>query len=183
MWCKHGLTTLLHAKDDINGSWIPSSDRTKLLQALAFHPVRNESVIFRFDCIKTCLRPGGCLSFDLTGTLGCISLGKSKSTQQIYPSNHGLWKELMSPLWARIARFRSDCQLSQRNTPLSPLLKIVKEWTLGMNFSSCLCMLPEMSFLVPVIKTSKMEASLEKLLQDDGSYFLLFRNNYRRRKR
>ena len=38
-------------------------------------------------------------------------------------------------------------------------------------------------FFVPVIKTSKMEASLEKLLQDDGSYFLLFRNNYRRRKR
>ena len=28
-----------------------------------------------------------------------------------------------------------------------------------------------------------MEASLEKLLQDDGSYFLLFRNNCRRRKR
>ena len=44
-------TPLLHAKDNVNGSWIPS-----LVQAFAFQPVRHESGIVRFECMKACLR-------------------------------------------------------------------------------------------------------------------------------
>ena len=37
-----------------NGSWFKY--RAKLVQAFAFQPVRQESDIFRFECIKACLR-------------------------------------------------------------------------------------------------------------------------------
>ena len=119
----------------------------------------------------------------------------------VYQRNHS-W---MNPPWARInPRFLSDyhypCDLGliliclvkkhkvrfTKHTLDQRLLKIVKESALR-KLSSCQRIAFKTSYSMypswSVLFWSKMEASLEKLLQDDGSHFLLFRNNCRQRKR